>query len=163
MNPTKLASLDKGSIVLFGSKGHQGSNSFFQIDTVFVVGDYLEYDTQYADALVDGRVPETYREIVYKMAFPEPTEVSLKLRLYFGATYESPLNGMYSFVPAKPYKLGEEGFPRICIKDKPYITNNLSQGYKTTEVQSLDESYAVWAEVQELSRGSGCVEAVMIN
>lgn len=163
MNQTKLASLDKGSIVIFGSKGHQGSTSFFQIDTVFVVGDYLEYDTRNADALIDDRVPDTYRDIVYKMAFPEPTVVSLKLRLYFGATYDNPLNGMYSFVPAKPYKPGEEGFPRICIKDKPYITNNLSQGYKTTGMQSLDESYTVWSELRKISQASGCVEAVTIN
>jgi hypothetical protein len=163
MNPTKLASLDKGSIVIFGSKGHQGSTSFFQIDTVFVVADYLEYDTHSADALIDNRVPDTYRGIVYKMAFPEPTEVPLKLRLYFGATYDNPLHGMYSFVPAKPYKQGEEGFPRIRMKNKPYITDNLSQGYKTTGMQSLDKIYVVWSEIRELSRGSGCVEAVTIS
>jgi hypothetical protein len=97
------------------------------------------------------------------MAFPEPTEVPLKLRLYFGATYDNPLHGMYSFVPAKPYKQGEEGFPRIRMKNKPYITDNLSQGYKTTGMQSLDKIYVVWSEIRELSRGSGCVEAVTIS
>lgn len=163
MNPTKLANLDKGSIVIFGSKGHQGNNSFFQIDTVFVVADYLEYDTRNADALIDDRVPDIYREIVYKMAFPEPTVVSLKLRLYFGATYANPLNGMYSFAPAKPYTRGAEGFPRIQIRDKPYITDNLSQGYKTTPMRTLAESYSVWSEVRELSRRAGCVEAITIH
>ena len=163
MNPTNLASLDKGSIVLFGSKGHQEDSSFFQIDTVFVVADYLEYNTRNADALIDNRVPKAYREIVYKMALPEPTTVPLNLRLYFGATYNNPINGMYSFAPAKPYIMGAEGFPRIQIKDKPYITNNLSQGYKTTQLLTLNESYAVWTEVRELSRDSGCVEAVTIS
>lgn len=163
MNPTALASLDKGSVILFGSKGHQGETSFFQIDTVFVVGDYLEYDTRNADALIDERVPEIYRKIVYKMAFPEPTMVSMKLRLYFGATYDNPINGMYSFVPAKPFAQGIEGFPRIQIKNKPYITDNLSQGFKTTQMRTLDESYAIWSEVQDLSRTAGCVEVVRIQ
>jgi hypothetical protein len=163
MNPTKLASLEKGSILLFGSKGHQGSSSFFQVDTVFVVADYLEYDTRDSDALIDGRVSNTYREIVYDMAFPEPTVDSMKLRLYFGATYANPLNGMYSFVPAKPYIKGEDGFPRIKIHDKPYITNNLSQGYKTTGLQSLAESYAVWSELRQITKDSGCVAAFEIQ
>ena len=163
MNPTKLAKLDKGSIVIFGSKGQQDGEPFFQIDTVFVVGGYLDYDTRYADALIDERVPKTYREIVYKMGFPEPTQQSLKLRLYFGATLQNPIHGMYSFVPAKPFSGERIGFPRIRIKDKPYITKNLSQGYKMTGINSLTEGNEIWKELRQLSRDSGCVEAVTIH
>ena len=163
MRPTKLARLDKGSIVIFGSKGHQGSTSFFQIDTVFVVADYLEYNTRDADALIDERVPASYREIVYKMAFPEPTQQSLKLRLYFGATIENPIHGMYSFVPAKPYSGERIGFSRVRIHGKSYITNNLSQGFKTTEVNSVAEGNRIWNELRQLSREAGCVEAITIS
>jgi hypothetical protein len=163
MNPTKLARLDKGSVILFGSKGQFNGDPLFQIDTIFVVADYLEYDTRNADALIDERVPDTYREIVYKMAFPEPTKVSMKLRLYFGATYDNLCHGMYSFIPAKPYTREMIGFPRIQIMDKPYITNNLSQGYKTSQMITVDESYAVWTEIREISREAGCVEAVVIH
>lgn len=160
MSPTKLAHLDRGSIVLFGSKGHQGDASFFQVDTVFVVGDYLEYDTQDADALLDNRVSSLYRQIVYRMAFPEPTAYSLKLRLYFGATYAHPIHGMYSFVPARAYDGQEAGFPRIRLHDKPYISNNLSQRFKSTEIHSITDAFGVWSQLRQLTRESGCVQAI---
>lgn len=163
LNPTQLARLDKGSIIIFGSKAQQDAISFFQIDTVFVVADYLDYDTRFADALVDGRVPDTYRKIVYNMAFPEPTPYSLPLRLYFGATQQNPIHDMYSFVPAKPYGGELVGFPRVRIKERPYITDNLSQGYKTTRISSLTEGYTIWNELRQLSREAGCVETVTIN
>ncbi len=163
MTPTKLAHLDRGSIVLFGSKGHQDDGSFFQVDTVFVVGDYLEYDTQDADALLDDRVSSLYRQIVYRMAFPEPTDYPMKLRLYFGATYAHPIHGMYSFVPARILDGQDVGFPRIRLHDRPYISNNLSQKFKSTESHSLAENHATWSELRQLTRDSGCVEAISLQ
>jgi len=50
------------------------------------------------------------------MAFPVPIPYSMRLRLYFGAAYTNQTRGMYSFVPAKPYKGDDIGFPRIIIK-----------------------------------------------
>jgi hypothetical protein len=97
------------------------------------------------------------------MAFPNPTKSSLKLQLYFGATYSNPYNGMYSFVPAKRYNGENVGFPRVRITDKPYITDNLSQGFKTTEINSTTESYLVWKELRQISRATGCVEVVTIH
>ncbi|HCS35492.1 MAG TPA: hypothetical protein DIW48_02085 [Sphaerochaeta sp.] len=163
MTPTKLARLDRGSIVLFGSKGHQGNISFFQVDTVFVVGDYLEYDTQDADALFDDRVSSLYLQIVYRMAFPEPTDYPMKLRLYFGATYAHPIHGMYSFVPARVLDGQDVGFPRIRLHDRPYISNNLSLKFKSTESHSLAENHATWSELRQLTRDSGCVEAISLQ
>jgi hypothetical protein len=157
--PTQLANLDRGSIVLFGSTGNQNKpNAFFQLDTVFVVGDYLEYDVSDPAPL---SLPELrdYHTAVFQMAFPNPTKNSLKLRLYFGATYDNPFEGMYSFSPAQVFNGQSQGFPRVALKDLPYLTNNLNAAPKISGV-SIDQSTIFWEEIRTISREQGCVEGV---
>lgn len=158
-NSTQLGKLEKGSIILFGSgKGQKRKTAFFQLDTVFVVSDYIEYDPSDPDALNQENLGN-YRDIVFKMGFPEPYDRSLTLRLYFGATYEKPVEGMYSFSPSKIYKNNEQGFPRVRLQDMDYITNNKTQGYKITS-KPKEEVKDFWVKIRDISRAQGCVEGV---
>ncbi len=159
---TQLAELDKGSIILFGStSGRTSDVAFFQLDTVFVVGDYIEYDISDKNALKDESVSDTYRRIVYKMVFPKPADYSLKLRLYSGATYNNPYKGMYSFAPSKVYKNDISGFPRVQVrqKDLNFITNNLNAAPKYIKV-TMEEATYYWEEIRKISINQGCVEGV---
>jgi hypothetical protein len=156
---TKFSSLEKGSIILFGSTGNQNKNSaFFQLDTVFVIADYIEYDSSDPKALSSSEL-DFYNKVVFKMAFPYPTEKSMKLRLYVGATYENPVNGMYSFSPSQIYTNANTTFPRLALKDLIYLTNNLNAAPKTNVV-SIDDALQFWNKIRTISRENGLVEGV---
>jgi hypothetical protein len=155
---TSLARLDKGSLILFGSThGNQESDAYFQLDTVFVVGDFIDYDVSDPDALLGIPGLETYRKIVYKMAFPFPSQQTIPLRLYFGATPDKPISGMYSFSPAQTAGDDICGFPRVALRDMPFLTNNLNalpRISKTTQAEVI----AYWESVMDETRRKGLVE-----
>lgn len=159
---TSLAKLDKGSIILFGSTGNQNTkNAFFQLDTVFVVSDFIEYDISDPNAL-NGIGLGNYRDYVFKMAFPVHSSYSLKLRLYLGATFNNPYKRMYSFAPSKLWKDETKGFPRIKLKDIKYVTNNLNAAPKFSE-DSIEDIYIFWNEIRDIIKKQGCVEGVKFD
>ena len=157
---TTLAKLDNGSLILFGSTANQNKPSaFFQLDTIFVVSEHIEYDISDPNALSELGA---YRDFVYKMAFPQPADYSLKLRLYKGATFQKPIEGMYSFSPAKIWDNQKSGFPRVRLKDMNYITNNLNAAPKISDV-SRKQVKEFWNKIVEISRENGCIEGVEFN
>lgn len=159
---TQLAELEAGSVILFGSSASpRTAEAFFQLDTVFVVRDYIEYDTASSDLLTNNNLGN-YNEYVLKTVLPMPKQKSLKLRLYFGATYQNSQNGMYSYSPSQLYNKQDKGFPRVKLKDLPFITNNLNAAPKITNT-SLDEVKDFWEKIREISREEGCVEGVKFS
>jgi len=160
--PTKLSKLEKGSLVLFGSTGNQNKeNAFFQLDTVFVISHYIEYDSSDSDPITEPSLKK-YIDLSLKMAFPNPTKNSIKMRLYFGATYQNRVNEMYSFSPSKLYNGLNSGFPRLALKDLNYLTNNLNAAPKVTEC-SNEVIKSFWNEIVKISRSNGFVEGVSFN
>lgn len=155
---TSLSRLDKGSVILFGSThGNTASNAFFQLDTVFVVGDFIDYDVSDPNALSGIPDLEEYRQIVYKMAFPSPSQESLKLRLYIGATPDNPIGGMYSFSPAKIAIDDTCGFPRVTLRNMPFLTNNLNASPRSSYATQT-EIINYWKLVRNETRRLGLVE-----
>jgi hypothetical protein len=88
-----LRRLAPGSIVLFGSGSRRDDT--FVIDTVFVVGDACPFSPV--------EPPET--DDAFRVCTIESLRTSgdagNRFTLYRGATYEAPINGMYSFVPCR--------------------------------------------------------------
>jgi hypothetical protein len=88
----------------------------------------------------------------------------LKLRLYLGATIENPVNGMYSFSPAKILGDVPVGFSRVQLRDKDlelpgrsgFLTNNLNSAPKKSEITPT-EARALWKAVLFKCRENGCV------
>lgn len=159
---TSLARLERGSIILFGSTGNQNTeDAFFQLDTVFVVSNYIEYDISDPNSLSDAGLG-IYRDYAFKMAFPNPSDFSLKLRLYKGATFQNPVDGMYSFSPAKVWANQDIGFPRISLSNMDYITNNLNAAPKVTNASTI-EVVNFWNQIREITKKCGCVEGVKFN
>jgi len=151
--PTQLMYLARGSVILFGSRVN---GSDFVVDTVFVVDDWIEHSrSDFRKRLADA-VPDAYKEVTispwYHEAFSDNkrcirTSSSESWRLYFGATYENPLNGMFSFFPCLPYAEGDRGFARPRIRIQGAITDNLSQGKKYNPQENLDAVKTLWDEV----------------
>jgi hypothetical protein len=100
-----------------------------------------------------------YRDYVFKMAFPNPANYSLKLRLYLGATFKNSFEGMYSYSPSQLWSNLSKGFPRVGLKDLKYITNNLNAAPKVSDV-SLSEITDFWKKIRKISREQDCIEGV---
>lgn len=165
-----MARLDKGSMILFGSYGESRKEAFFQLDTVFVIGDYVDYHPANPQSL--KKHPLIFADFLKASfdpafsKFDSKIPSNLKLRFYFGATFETPTeNGMYSFAPAKIKGKAAEGFPRVPLRNLAYITNQLKQGYKGTSGRDLPEHEILqfWKSIRDLSRKHGYVEGVRFS
>lgn len=167
---TTLARLDKGSLILFGStKGNKSQDAFFQLDTVFVVGDYVEYIPE--QQIQDKRISDYYKKLTLERCFnysakctPKASEqTNLKFRIYIGATFENPYEGMYSYVPAKIFNGEKTGFPRIKLQNLDFITNNLNASPKITSFDQIEPIKKAWDIIRRATQEQGCIEAVCFD
>jgi hypothetical protein len=114
-----LRALEKGSLIIFGSR----VNCRFIIDTIFVVKEAEPYSS--LDDIEKMNLGK-YKDIVTKFILNKNDCLNepIELILYKGATFDSPENGMYSFVPAKVYDGKKIGFPRFFMPDEFYKPEN---------------------------------------
>jgi len=168
--PTQLAKLAQESIVLFGSTINQKNKneSYFALDTVFVVGSFIEYNAENFDSKLKGKVSDDYFEISIKSAYSKHLEKQIpnnntpEVRCYFGATYQNKVNGMYSFVPCKRYENNAEGYERVKIfnKDLNFITNNLNAAPKLNKVRDIK---SCWNKIRDIIKEQGFFEGVKFD
>lgn len=144
--PTGMQSLERGSIVLFGS--HKENR--FYLDTVFVVGKSIEHDAENYEVALEKYVPREYIDAVLRPWYaslgtdPGPYRQG---RLYLGATYTDPVAGMFSFFPCLPAEQAPAGFARPVIQLSDYVTDTQRQSRRVTPVPCLDTALAVWRHV----------------
>jgi hypothetical protein len=143
--PTQLRHLAPGSILLFGSCRQK---SRFVIDTVFVVGEH-HFDHSAADHLATLRpaVSDTYWAVTGEPWYSGDLPAAQSHRLYFGATHEQRIGGMFSFFPCRPLDLDGGGFARPEIAIPGFITRHLTQGKKIARDLSLAELDELWETV----------------
>ena len=161
-------------MILFGSTHGKGRAAFFQLDTVFVVGRSIHYNPAKPENLPsDPLVDPDFLKASFHTALPITNcevPADLKLRLYLGATIEDPVDGMYSFSPAKVMKGIPEGFSRVQLREKDlklpghssFLTNNLNSAPKRTAITS-DIALTLWETVLHKCRDHGCVPAVRFH
>ncbi len=142
---TQLRYLDRGSIILFGScreKRH------FVIDTVFVVERWIDHNrANQRTPEVRGAVSSTYGDVTLDPWYGGDFPAERSHRLYFGATPETPVDGMFSFFPCLLAHTAERGFPRPGISIDGRITPHLLQGKKMTTLPDAEGARQLWAEV----------------
>lgn len=140
--------LKLGSLILFGSCIDKKS---FVIDTVFIVDSFMDFHTDNVEELQD-LVPKEFYDVTLTQLSSKMTcsgenkAAPLDLRLYKGATYDKPINGMFSFFPALPYVTGLK-FARPIITLPGVITDNLTQGYKLTIEPNIKNIKTTWDSV----------------
>lgn len=157
---TQLRFLRRGSVILFGSCEDR---SAFALDTVFVVDRWIDHDREIYSKTLNGAVSQEYLQVTISAWYQEPSESNScaprgqeqTWRLYFGASYDMPLRGMYSFFPCLPHAAKSRGFARPTIRIPGVITNNLNQGKKLSELSSVDEMRLLWEEIVEQVRKQG--------
>ena len=161
---TGMSELDKGSMILFGSTSGKKGQEFFQLDTVFIVADWIEYDPSNLKPLLSSpKVSRFYDQLVISKVFPQPASHSINLRLYFGATVENPSEGMYSFSPSRVCEAEPRGFPRVRLQNMDFLTNNLNSAPKFTPKGDRTKIKRAWLDIRQESRKQGCVEGVRFS
>ncbi len=127
---TLLKSLKKGDVVVFGS--HVAGK--FIIDTVFVVAESIPYSGKTIGQF-KGSVPNWYFPLTLNHVAPDAC-----FTLYKGATYNNPVDGMYSFFPCVIDEKINSGFERPDLKD---FNSGQTQGIVNVELSAHD----VWQEI----------------
>ena len=141
--PTQLRYLAPGSVVLFGScKAGQ-----YLLDTVFVVAHHIDHSRSDWKSRLEGKISSTYRKVTIEPWYKGDQPIGQSHRLYFGATPENPVCGMYSFFPCQLFGEGELGFPRPSVELCESITPTLRQGKKITRDVSLTDNAGLWKKV----------------
>lgn len=172
---TTMAQLDLGSIILFGSiiNPQSPANTYFALDTVFVVGDYRDYTTSPYGGELNGFVPNEYMEIEGDDLFASGP-MQLHFRLYKGANPTKRYNGMYSFVPCRiadsklcgfeRVKLCQQDFDPICkyigISVSDLFTDNLNTAPKITKSLSVADTKLIWDTIRNIIKNQGYLEGV---
>lgn len=168
-----MRSLDVGSIILFGSTiSAKRGGPYFALDTVFVVGEKQTYTVDNYKKSLAHFVPSNYDGI---MGFNALT-TKFQFTCYKGATFNAPINGMYSFVPCKPAKNPRSGFSRVMLKETDlssikipalkqnkknpkFISDNLNASPNFTE-SNLATNKHVWDKICEIVASQGCQQGM---
>lgn len=161
--PTRLNALNPGSVVLFGScKKTNSPDAYFALDTVFVVAETKSFTEKTFSTDLHGYVPKYY-EIIRGISCNSSS--TQKLVAYKGASFSSPFNGMYSFVPCKVGDSGKSGFerPRLTNIDLPcLISNALPQGFKSI-TSTIPNNYDLWKRLCGILHCQGFCEGVRMD
>lgn len=139
----KLRELAPGSLVVFGSK-LQGE---FVVDTVFVVGDEAEDFTRASAS--DIPCEDWVRAVVLDPLRINSEPPNERFRLYRGKSYQEASDGLFSFVPCRPYADGGAGFPRPALRlHRRWLNPNLAMGAKATPATPA-ELRELWDRIVE--------------
>ncbi len=166
--PTQLRYLKRGSVLLFGSS----AGGKFILDTVFVVRDWIDHDLATYRRKLAGMVPNAYRDVTlyprYQRegcGYPADMQSCAKppscnapesdWRLYFGATYDEPFEGMFSFFPCLPSYSASAGFARPVIELPDIINPESTQANRLNPQKDLTNVVRLWQRVVEQVRAQG--------
>jgi hypothetical protein len=155
---TQLRYLSRASVILFGSC----VSGQFAIDTVFVVDKFEDHDKRSVQKL-RNHLPEVYWSVTLAAWYQESRDDSCpssckpfeSWRLYYGATVDSPVNGMYSFFPCCPAQESPVGFARPAIAIPGLITDGLLQGKKLNKGVNLESVKQHWDDVCNKVQSAG--------
>jgi hypothetical protein len=143
---TQLRYLAPGSVILFGSCQDR---SRFVIDTVLVTARSIDHTAANWERVLNGKVSRVYRDVTLAPWYSNLLPAGQSHRLYFGATPDNPVGGMFSFFPCQPNVPGGSGFARPEITIPGSITPTLNQGKKITSDVNLDEMRRLWRQVAD--------------
>lgn len=163
-SPTLLHSLDRGSIILFGSPlNSRKPNAAFMLDTVFVVSDSKLFYTHQFENDLKGFVFNEYFPI---MGLYSNGKTGFPFRCYKGATPKNNVDGMFSFAPCHINKPGikpadlkrpllrHSDFSGLAIPGTDIINERMTQGFKS-RVVSLPVNKAIWQRVVDIVTSQG--------
>jgi hypothetical protein len=168
--PTQLRHLERGSVILFGSC----IDSEFALDTVFVVDRWTDHDRLNFTKL-HHRVPREFWNATLTAWYKDgqagthkrkagcgdgqgaPLAPKLSYRLYWGATVDKPVEGMFSYFACMPARECPSGFARPIIRLPGIIRDNLKMGYRLNKRKRLETTTVkkYWNDVRQQVESAG--------
>jgi hypothetical protein len=153
-----MLELGVGSVIIFGSLVAGNGRQQWVLDTVLVVSEYVDHDLSNFEDRFRGKVPKGYDQVVLGPTYGEHSERrALPRRLYIGATYDKPVNGMFSFFPCMEPGT-DKGFARPEIRASSILNDRhfnprLGQGMKGQKrgsgSLSLDRVTELWKDIRQ--------------
>ena len=136
----------------------------FVVDTVFVVDDWIDHDAGSYKALLCGMAPDAYWDVTLKPRYSNesgrkvclclPGE-GLSWRLYFGATYNNQVDGMFSFVPCTLSEDTPNGFAHPSINLTGTVNPRLVRNYRRELKSRLSDVAELWHRVVDQAESQG--------
>jgi hypothetical protein len=157
--PTQLRNLSRGSVILFGSRVDRK----FVLDTVFVVDRWIDHDKRNYENVLRGKISEVYFDVTILALYHQPSSEFRLYKLYFGAMFHNPIQGMYSFFPCIQYYDNSKGFARPVIEIKGIITDNLSQGKRLNILNNIGQAKMLWDNVAKQVTRKGLALGIFTN
>jgi hypothetical protein len=168
--PSFMARLSPGSLVLFGTRYKDDRGFAFHLDTVFVVENFVPYNTGHLDDFVPATESEAvYKDLSLRLTWPAKTAAHICLRLYRGAVFKEGGENMYSFSPARVYdpsRPGASAFSPVIIDGLPYINAGQTTGFNANGGRtdfSIAEVTKLWKRIRAQCRAVGCVEGLSFD
>jgi hypothetical protein len=157
--PTALQRLGQGSVICFGS----AINGEFCADTVFVVASAEPWTP--ADATIGRRAGHAFAVCTAaSLASGNDDFADARLTLYRSATYDEPVDGMYSFVPALPAAAGYPRFARPAIRLAGLINPASTQSANGTSwPQPARVVRDAWEAIRHQVLTAGLVLAIQLD
>jgi len=178
VKPTLLNCLAPGSIILFGSHiSETNGETYFALDTVFVVACSRRYKESTAQESLGDFVPDDYYYIrrlgqsASSSSCSAPAKsgcspvsscnTDMELNCYKGATVKNPVDGMFSFVPCR--KADGNGFGRVKLTQAELsgISNKLQQGFNGIELNESPKTF--WDRLKEIVESQGYLLGVQFS
>ncbi|MEA5365496.1 hypothetical protein VA596_38640 [Amycolatopsis sp., V23-08] len=154
--PTSMQTLSPGSVICFGSK----IDYEFCVDTVFVVAEAERWTpAESADLGEDEAFLACTAEQLAAGA-----DARTPFTLYRGATFENPVHGMYSFVPALPADGEGPRFARPALRMPGLIGPGIAQNtWGSKRPLAVAEVREAWDTVREQVFAAGLVLATHLE
>lgn len=150
-SPTKMAELEVGSVILFGSM-----QNGWVLDTMFVVGSRETYGRGDVEELSQQDPMLGFAAVQPLYSNPDR---HLEFVLYRGATIDAPVGGRYSFVPAVPAERGSFARPHI---NHPTLNYNLSMATRLL-ADTAGDVHELWSSIREQVLDAGLVLATSLE
>lgn len=158
--PTQLRFLERGSVILFGSCLDR---SRFVLDTLFVVDRHIDHSLVDYERVLNSQISSVYESVTIEPWYTGQLPESQSHRLYFGATYDAPIEGMFSFFPCLPTREAPMGFARPEIALPEVVTPNLYQGKRLNPQPDIETVRELWHRVVEQVRNQNLSLGVLAD
>ncbi len=159
-NPSALQGLTPGSVILFGSR----VSGEFVIDTVFVIKDSCPYTPSKLRSTEYPFRDDTFCFCtIESLCDPSSDCAGGRFTMYRGATFDEPINGMYSFVPSQRADSARRRFARPPIKLPGYVNPESQQtpsGAGAKDRRSAQDAHDQWVKVRDKVLSAGCLLGV---
>ncbi len=154
--PTSMQRLTRGSVICFGST----IGGEFCADTIFVVASAEPWvPAEVADLDVD----DAFKTCTGDSITAGRRDAYLSLTLYRGATVDDPVEGMFSFVPARRADVEEPRFPRPPIHSRFINPSSRQSTWGSKRPLSMGTLRDTWEAVRHQVLAADLLLAVQLQ